>query len=159
MTFPIFWEFQFSLLGILILLSQQKYASDILVKAGMTSCKSCPTPSSMKHPLNPVASLPFAQPQLYRSLVRALQYLTIARPNLSLAVNQACQYMHAPTNDHFALVKRILRFVKGSLSYGLIFHPSSFTLQAFSDSNWAGDLIDRKSTLGYCVYLGSNIIS
>ncbi|XP_028106670.1 uncharacterized protein LOC114305732 [Camellia sinensis] len=67
--------------------------------------------------------------------------------------------MNAPTNGHFALVKRFLQFVKGSLSHGLTFRPSSFVLQAFFDSNWAGDFIDRKSTSGYCVYLGSNIIS
>ena len=122
-------------LGDSYFLSQQKYASDILVKAGMTSCKSCSIPSSMKPPLNPVTSLPFAQPRLYRSLVGALQYLTITRPNLSLAVNQACQYMHAPTNGHFALVKRILRFVKGSLSHGLIFTPSTFDVHGYSNSN------------------------
>ncbi|XP_028103199.1 uncharacterized protein LOC114302382 [Camellia sinensis] len=140
-------------------LSQSKYASDILLKAGMTSCKPCPTPMSMKLVDTPAANLLFHQPQLYRSLVGVLQYLTLTRPDLSFAVNQACQYMHAPTNAHFALLKRILRFVQSSLSHGLTFRPSSFELQAFSDSNWASDTVDRKSTSRYCVFLGSNIIS
>ncbi|XP_028119274.1 uncharacterized protein LOC114316791 [Camellia sinensis] len=125
----------------------------------MTSCKPCPTPMSMKPVLTPAANLPFNQPQLYRSLIGALQYLTLTLLDLSLAVNQACQYMHEPTNAHFALLKRILRFVQGSLSHGLSFCPSSFELQAFSDSNWAGDSVDCKSTSGYCVFLDSNIMS
>ncbi|XP_028117457.1 uncharacterized protein LOC114315089 [Camellia sinensis] len=140
-------------------LSQSKYASDILIKAGMTSCKPCPTSMSMKPVDTPATNLPFRQPQLYRNLVGALQYLTLTRPDLSFAVNQACQYMHEPTNAHFALLKHILRFVQSSLSRGLTFCPSSFELQAFSDLNWAGYTVDRKSTSGYCIFLGSNIIS
>ncbi|XP_028097668.1 uncharacterized protein LOC114297432 [Camellia sinensis] len=140
-------------------LSQSKYASEILLKAGMTSCKPCPTPMSMKPVDTLAANLPFHQPQLYRSLVGALQYLTLTRPDFSFAVNQACQYMHAPTNAYFALLKPILRFVQVSLSHGLTFCPSSFELQVFSDSNWTGDTIDHKSTSGYCVFLGSNLIS
>ncbi|XP_028123292.1 uncharacterized protein LOC114320328 [Camellia sinensis] len=139
-------------------LFQQKYASEILLKVGMTSCEPCNSPISVKPAVTLVSSLRFAQPQLYRSLVGALQYLTITRTDLSLAVNQACQHMHDPTNGNFSIVKRILRFVKGSLSYGLTFSPSSFELQAFSDSNWAGDHLDRRSTSSYCIYLGSNLM-
>ncbi|XP_028122713.1 uncharacterized protein LOC114319850 [Camellia sinensis] len=140
-------------------LSQQKYASEILLKAGMTSCKPCNLPILVRLAVILASSLLFAQSQLYKSLVGALQYLTITRPDLSLVVNQACQHMHDPTNGHFAFAKRILRFVKGSLSHGLTFTPSSFELQVFSDSNWAGDHLDRRSTSGYCIYLGSNLIS
>ncbi|XP_028064205.1 uncharacterized protein LOC114267364 [Camellia sinensis] len=67
--------------------------------------------------------------------------------------------MHAPTNAYFSLVKRILRLIQGTISHGLPFGPSSFELQAFSDCNWAGDASDRKSTSGYCVFIGSNLIS
>lgn len=116
-------------------LSQRKYASEILAKAGMNSCKPCNTPIAVKPSTTALDSLPFHQPELYRSLVGALQYLTITRPDLSLAVNQVCQHMHAPSNGHFAALKQILRFVQGSLSHGLTVQPSSFTLQAFSDSN------------------------
>lgn len=101
----------------------------------------------------------FDNPSLYRSIVGALQYLTITRLDISFTVNQLCQHMHAPTLSHFSAVKRLLRFIKGTLSHGLSYTPSSFDIHAFSDSNWAGDPSDRKSTFGYCVFLGSNLIS
>lgn len=75
-------------------------------------------------------SQPFAQPSLYRSLVGSLQYLTITRPDLSYAVNQACQFMHLSPNAHFQAVKRLLRYVKGTLSHGLSFTPSPCDLSA-----------------------------
>ncbi|XP_019200282.1 PREDICTED: uncharacterized protein LOC109193910 [Ipomoea nil] len=68
--------------------------------------------------------------------------------------------MHSPTTDHWALVKRVLRYIKGTLNYGLRLSPSSSTtIHAFSDSDWAGCPIDRKSMSGFAVYLGSNLIS
>ncbi|XP_028078666.1 uncharacterized protein LOC114280487 [Camellia sinensis] len=140
-------------------LSQHKYAQEIIHKAGMDDCKPCPSPISVKPGLSPTSDLPFANPSLYRTLVGSLQYLTITRPDLSLAVNQACQHMHAPTNGDFAAIKRLLRFVQGTLSHGLTYTPSTFDLHVFSDSNWAGDTLDRKSTSGYCVFLGANLIS
>lgn len=140
-------------------LSQQKYAEDILRKAGLADCKPCPSPISVKPSFPPDSSAPFSDPALYRSLVGALQYLTITRPDISLAVNHSCQHMHAPTIGHFAAVKRLLRFVKGSIGHGLTYSPSSFDVQAYSDSNWAGDVFDRKSTSGYCIFLGSNLVS
>ena len=140
-------------------LSQAKYAAALLTKAGMADCKPCSSPMIVKAVCSTTDSLPFAQPSLYRSLVGGLQYLTITRPDLSFAVNQACQFMHLPTNAHFHAVKRLLRYVKGTLHHGLFFTPSSFALSAFSDSNWASDSLDRRSTSGYCVYLGSNLIS
>ncbi|XP_028112625.1 uncharacterized protein LOC114310743 [Camellia sinensis] len=140
-------------------LFQQKYASELLLKAGMTNCKPCATPTSAKPSLPATDSLPFSQPFLFRSRVGALQYLTITHPGISYAVNQACQHMHALTVAHFSAVKRILRYIKGSLSRGLLFAPGFFHLTAYSDSNWAGDATDRHSTSGYCVFLGSNLIS
>ncbi|XP_028090289.1 uncharacterized protein LOC114290545 [Camellia sinensis] len=140
-------------------LSQPKYATDLLHKAGMLECKPCSTPMAIKPSSSTSDDLPYSQPQLYRSLVGALQYLTITRPDISLAVNHACQHMHVPTIAHFALVKRILRYVKGTLTHGLRFTPGPFTLHAFTDANWAGDSLDRRSTSGFCVFLGPNLIS
>ncbi|XP_028108194.1 uncharacterized protein LOC114307033 [Camellia sinensis] len=140
-------------------LSQTKYAQDILQKAGLADCKPCSSLISIKPTPPPNAAQSFSDPALYRSLVGALQYLTITRPDISFAVNQSCQHMHSPTVGHFAAVKRLLRFVKGTLTHGLSYSPSSFDVHAFSDSNWAGDLLDRKSTSGYCIFLGSNLVS
>ncbi|XP_028095903.1 uncharacterized protein LOC114295809 [Camellia sinensis] len=141
------------------LLSQSKYAKEILLKAGLSSCEPRPSPIAVKPSVLPNASLPFSDPALYRSIVGALQYLTITRPDLSLSVNQACQHMHAPTIEHFAAIKRILRYVQGTITHGLFFSSSTFDVHGYSNSNWAGDVHDRKSTSGYCVFLGSNLVS
>ncbi|XP_019179610.1 PREDICTED: uncharacterized protein LOC109174833 [Ipomoea nil] len=106
------------------------------------------------------SSQPHENPTQYRRIVGALQYLTITRPDLSYAVNRLCQFMHSPTDEHCLLVKRVLRYVKGTLDYGLrISSSASSTIHAFSDSDWAGCPVDRKSTSGYAVFLGDNLIS
>ncbi|XP_042521363.1 uncharacterized mitochondrial protein AtMg00810-like [Macadamia integrifolia] len=101
-----------------------------------------------------------ADPTLYRSIVGALQYVSLTRPDVSFSVNRVFQFMHAPTEDDWALVKRILRYLKQTQSHGLLFGRSAtpFMLQAFSDANWARNGDDRKSTGGYAIYLGSNLI-
>jgi histone deacetylase 1/2 len=96
----------------------------------------------------------------YRSIVGALQYLTLTRPDLSFSVNKLCQYLHAPTTAHWTAVKRILRYIQGTIQLGLKFHRSSSTLlSAFSDADWAGDTDDRCSTGGFAVFFGPNLIS
>lgn len=142
-----------------LFLSQHKYATEILAKAGMTNCKSYASPMATKPSPTDDTMIPFSQPNLYRSVVGALQYLTITRPDVSFAVNHACQFMHSPTVAHFNAVKRLLQYLQGTLHYGLQFSDSSLDLQAYSDSDWAGSVIDRKSTTGYCVFLGSNLVS
>ena len=87
--------------------------------------------------------------------------MTITRPDIAYAINSVSQFLHAPTADHFLAVKRILRYVKGTLHFGLIFHPSivSSTLVAYSDADLAGCLDTRRSTSGYSIYLGNNLVS
>ncbi|XP_028127590.1 uncharacterized protein LOC114324065 [Camellia sinensis] len=139
-------------------LSQHKYATEILAKAGMTDCKSYSSPMALKQN-DPSTDIPFSNHSLYRSIVSALQYLTITHPDISFAVNYACQFMHLPLVSHFAHVKRLLRYLKGTLNLGLYFSPGPLILQANSDSDWAGNSYDRRSTTDYCVFLGSNLIS
>jgi histone deacetylase 1/2 len=96
----------------------------------------------------------------YRSLVGGLQYLTITRPDISYAVNRVCQFLHAPTVSHWSAVKRILRYVRHTSAYGMVVRPTaSYVLSAFSDADWAGSPDDRRSTGGYAVFLGSNLIA
>ncbi|XP_019159710.1 PREDICTED: uncharacterized protein LOC109156327 [Ipomoea nil] len=79
----------------------------------------------------------YDDPTQYRSLAGALQYLTITRPDLSFAANQLCQHMHAPTISHWEQLKRVLRYVKGTVTFGLrIRKSSSKEIHAFSDSDW-----------------------
>jgi hypothetical protein len=99
-------------------------------------------------------------PTEYRSFAGALQYLTLTRPAIQHAVQQACLYMHAPREPHLNLVRRILRYVKGTLDLGLQLHSTpSTSLTAYSDADWAGCPDTRRSTSGYCVYLGDNLVS
>ncbi|XP_019175670.1 PREDICTED: uncharacterized protein LOC109170993 [Ipomoea nil] len=142
-----------------LFLSQQRYMRDILTRASMVDCKPLATPVPVSCPV-PSSVAPYADPTQYRSLAGALQYLTVTRPDLSFAVNQICQHMHSPTTEHWAMLKRVLRYVKGTLHFGLFIRPSSsLAVHAFSDSDWAGDPSDRKSTSGFAVFLGGNLIS
>ncbi|KAK1686644.1 hypothetical protein QYE76_047492 [Lolium multiflorum] len=88
--------------------------------------------------------------------------LTLTRPELQYAVQQVCLHMHAPRDAHWATVKRILRYVCGTMGYGLSLHASPSTstdLIAYSDADWAGCPDTRRSTSGYCVYLSSSLVS
>ena len=92
----------------------------------------------------------FSYPTTFRSLAGALQYLTITRSDLSFSVNSICQLMHAPTEDHFRALKRILRYVKGTPHHGLQLHQqSTHDILTYSDADWAGGPDTRCSTTGY----------
>nr|GEU68497.1 putative zinc finger, CCHC-type [Tanacetum cinerariifolium] len=141
-----------------IFVSQSKYARDILSRAHLLEAKPIATPLSTSTYFTS-QGVPFSDPTLYRSLVGALQYLTITRPDLSYAVNQVSQFLHAPMKDHFQAVKRILCYVKGTLSYGLSFsHVASPLLVGYSDADWARCIETRRSTYGYSIFLGGNLM-
>lgn len=143
-----------------LFLNQHKYAEDLLHTAGMLDCAPMPTPLPLQ--LNNVTGQEelFAQPTYFRSLAGKLQYLTLTRPDIQFAVNFVCQKMHAPTVSDFTVLKRILRYIKGTIDYGISFSSDTdFTLRAYSDSDWAGCTGTRRSTSGFCTFLGSNIIS
>ena len=96
----------------------------------------------------------------YRSIVGGLQYLTITRPDISFAVNRVCQYLHTPRDTHWTAVKRILRYVRLTAAHGLHLRAAlSGILSAFSDADWAGNPDDRRSTGGYAVFFGPNLIA
>jgi histone deacetylase 1/2 len=96
----------------------------------------------------------------YRSLVGGLQYLTMTRPDLSFVVNKVCQYLHEPRTPHMSAVKDILRYVRYTIDSGLQFSSTtSSLLSAFSDADWAGSLDDRRSTGGYAIFYGGNLIA
>lgn len=145
-----------------LLLTQEKYATDLLDKVGMRHCKSAPTPLSSSEQLSLTAGTPLGSEDntQFRSIVGALQYLTLTRPDLSFSVNKICQYLHAPTTDHWTAAKRILRYVKDTSKLGITFaRSSSNLLSAFSDADWAGDIDDRRSTGGFTIFVGPNLVS
>ena len=141
-------------------LMQRKYVTDLLTKANMLHTKpvATPLPTSLKLLLN--SGEPLADPGEYRWLVGSPQYLALTRPDISYAVNRLSQFMHRPTSEHWQAVKRVLRYLSGTLSHGIFLrkqHTSS--LHAYSDADWAGDSDDYVSTNAYIIYLGSQPIS
>jgi hypothetical protein len=97
---------------------------------------------------------------LYRSVVSALQYSTLTRLDLSFVVKRVCQFLHYPTTVHWERVKRILSYVKGTSQHGIKFViSSSLLLSRFLDADWAGCPNDQRSTGGFAIFLGPNIIS
>ncbi|XP_071729075.1 uncharacterized mitochondrial protein AtMg00810-like [Rutidosis leptorrhynchoides] len=140
-------------------LSQQKYALDILDRADMINCKPYLTPVDTQSKLEPNGP-PIADPTLYRSLAVALQYLTFTRPDITYVVQQLCMYMHDPWEPHFAALKLVLCYLRGSVNNGLQLYASSTTkLIYYSDAAWGGCPDTRRSTFGYCVFLGDNLLS
>jgi histone deacetylase 1/2 len=145
-----------------IVLTQEKYAMDVLKRVNMSDCKAVNTPLSISEKLSAHEGNPFGPEDStrYRSLVGALQYLTLTRPDLSFSVNKVCQYLHAPTTKHWAAAKRILRYLKHTVKLGLkISKSNSLLVSAFSDADWAGCLDDRRSTGGFAVFIGPNLVS
>ncbi|PKU79621.1 Retrovirus-related Pol polyprotein from transposon TNT 1-94 [Dendrobium catenatum] len=139
-------------------LCQSHYAQDLLASAGFTECKPATSPASSCPPSS-FDNQPFADPKLFRKLAGSLQYLSITRPDIAFATNFVCQHMHQPRNDDFLALKRILRYLKGSLNYGLPLKTVSIQLRSYTDADWAANTEDRKSISGFCTFLGPNLVS
>nr|CAN75996.1 hypothetical protein VITISV_022989 [Vitis vinifera] len=140
-------------------LSQTKYIKDLLCKAKMQFSESSNTPMTSGLKLSAYRSDPIENERLYRNIVGALQYVTITRLKISYCVNRVCQFMQNPLESHWKAVKRILRYLSGTLDYGLHLRRSSqLNLVGFCDADWATDLDDKRSTSGYCVFLGENLV-
>ncbi|KAL5543508.1 hypothetical protein UlMin_007292, partial [Ulmus minor] len=96
----------------------------------------------------------------YRSIVGGLQYVTITRLEIAYCVNKVCQFMQNPLDLHWKAVKRILRYLKGTSEEGILLKRSeTLNLTGFCDADWGNDLCDRRSTTGYCIFLGRNVVS
>ncbi|KAK3010459.1 hypothetical protein RJ639_010668 [Escallonia herrerae] len=142
------------------LLSQTKYANDILSRAKLTEVKVVDTPLELNVKLCLTDSTPLDDATLYRQIVGSLVYLTITRPDVAYAVHVVSQFVSAPRSVHWSAVVHILRYIHGTLSRGLLISSSpDLTLSAYSDADWAGDVSDRRSTTGFCIFLGDFLIS
>ncbi|XP_015952544.1 uncharacterized mitochondrial protein AtMg00810-like [Arachis duranensis] len=138
-------------------LSQAKYASDLLARAGITDSRTESTPLEPNVRFTHMNGTVLDNPTLYQQLVRGLIYLTVTRPDIAYPVHVLSQFLSAPRTN--ATVLRILCYIKGTLFQGLYFSAhSSSSLLAYSDADWAGDPTDRRSTTGYCLFLGDSLI-
>ncbi|XP_020685984.1 uncharacterized protein LOC110102139 [Dendrobium catenatum] len=140
-------------------LSQSKYAFSILTLADLTRCNPLANPSCTKNPSTFNVEPFLADPALYRRITGSLQYLTLTRPNIAFSVNMLSQHMHDPQPSNIYMLKRLLQYIKGTLNFGLPITKTNLNLKSFSDADWAGDPITRRSTSGYCSFLGDTLIS
>jgi hypothetical protein len=103
---------------------------------------------------------PVADPTDYRSIAGALKYLIFTRPDITYAIQQVCLHMHDPREPHLTVMKRILRYLRGTLDFGLLLRrPSTTELRVYTDADWAGCPDTRQSTSGYVVFLGDSLVS
>ncbi|RLM60750.1 putative mitochondrial protein [Panicum miliaceum] len=141
-------------------LSQAQYATELLERAGMSNCKPASTLADTKPKTSSTDGTPIQDASSYRSMAGALQYPTITRPDIAYAVQQLCLHMHAPRDCHSAMLKRVLRYIKGMTIHGLQLHASSTpSITAYSDADWAGCPDIRRSRSGFCVFVGDSLVS
>ena len=140
-------------------LRQTKYICDLLDRTHMAGAKPLALPTVASTKLSSTNGELLSDPSTYRHIIGALQYCTITRPDISYAVNQLCQYMHQPRTPHWQAMKRVLRYLKGSVNHGLFYTPSPLQLHTYCNSDWAGNPDDKRSTSGYGVFLGRNLVS
>jgi hypothetical protein len=132
-----------------LLLTQEKYVSDLLKRVGMSNFKSVATPLSTSEKLSVHEGTPLGANDAtnYRSVVGALQYLTLTRPDIAFPVNKVCQFLHAPTTVHWSAVKRIVGYIKQTTKLGIkIQRSDSAIVSAISDADLTGSIDDRRST-------------
>ena len=142
-----------------ILLSQRKYVLDLLSKTGKLGVKPCSSPMVPGIHLTRKGET-FENLERYRRLVRKLNYFTITRPDIVHSVSVVSQCMSSPTIDHWAIVEQILCYLKGASGRGNLYDNHGHNrLECFTDADWAESKEDRKSTLGYCVFVGRNLVS
>ncbi|KAK9083836.1 hypothetical protein Scep_030307 [Stephania cephalantha] len=126
----------------------------------MSNAKSVETLAVMGKQLYSDASPPFHDIFLYRSLLGGLQYVVNTRPDIAFVVNKLSQYQQSPSILHWQALKRVLRYLKGTSQFGISFRPGNkLVLTGYSDADWTSFPDDRKSTAGYAVYFGSNLVS
>jgi hypothetical protein len=125
----------------------------------MTDCKSAPTPFLSEVKLEDGGETPLVDNTLYRQLVGSLLYLTHSIPYLSYVLGAVFRFMQELHELHWKFAKCILRYVQGTITFGIHYAAdSTLDLIGFTDSDWDGDSIDRKSTYGYSLSLGSGPI-
>lgn len=98
---------------------------------------------------------------LYRSIIGELRYLVYTRPDIAYSVGVLSRYMEKPTVLHYNALKRVLRYIKGTAEYGLVYlqGTGNYLLSGYSDSDHAGSVDDRKSTTGMAFYLNENLVT
>ncbi|KAK9071706.1 hypothetical protein SSX86_008135 [Deinandra increscens subsp. villosa] len=143
-----------------IFLNQSKYIQDMLKRFDMQSVSTSRTPISTSHKLHSDLSGKPVDVHLYREMIGSLLYLTASRPDIMFSVCLCYRYQCQPKESHMLAVKRIFRYLKGQPKLGLWYPKNSdFSFKAYTDSDYAGCNLDKKSTSGGCQFLGERLVS
>ncbi|KAL5564205.1 hypothetical protein UlMin_027369 [Ulmus minor] len=143
-----------------IFISQKKYVREILDMFQMKNCNSVNTPTEFGLKLNKDHEGKKVDGTLYKQIVGSLMYLTATRPDIMYSVSLISRYMENPTEMHLLAAKRILRYLQGTKEFGLFYKKGEKSdLIGFTNSDYARDQDDRKSTSGYVFILGSGAVS
>ena len=140
--------------------SQRKYVLDLLAETGNSACKLVDTPIEVNHGLTIYPDQVPTNKERYQRLVGKLIYLTHTRPDISYAVSAVSQFMHNPSDRHMGAVNRILAYLKSSPGKGIMFSKHGhLDIMGYTDSDFAGSKLDRKSTSGYVSFVGGNLVT
>ncbi|GJR74098.1 uncharacterized mitochondrial protein-like protein [Tanacetum coccineum] len=143
-----------------IFISQDKYVAEILKKFDFANVKTASTPIETQKPLVKDEEASDVDVHLYRSMIGSLMYLTASRPDIMFAVCACSRFQVTPKSSHLSTVKRIFRYLTGKPKLGLWYpRVSLFDLESYSDSDYVGVNLNRKSTIGGCQFLGRRLIS
>ncbi|XP_068343981.1 uncharacterized mitochondrial protein AtMg00810-like [Pyrus communis] len=143
-----------------IFITQKKYAKTLLEKFKMVGCKPVATPLVVNEKFQRYDGSGDADESMYRSLVGSLLYLTATRPDIMYAASLLSRFMHKPTCIHYGAAKRILRYIQGTLDFGIMYESNvESKLYGLCDSDWGGSVDDLKSTFGYTFTLGTGVFS
>jgi hypothetical protein len=141
-------------------ISQTKYIQDILTKFGMKDAKPIKTPMGTNGRLDLDTGGMSVDQKVYRSIIGSLLYLCASRPDIMLSVCMCARFQADPKEVHLRDVKRIMRYLVYTPKFGLWYPKgSTFDLIGYSDADWVGCKIDRKSTSGTCQFLGRSLVS
>jgi hypothetical protein len=132
-------------------LAKENIQIEILQRFRMMDYKSMATPMVTGMKILSDSSSDLVDPMMYRQLIRSLMYLVNTRPSICFAVNTLSQYMVEPRHVHWIVAKHVLRYLHGTIGYGLRYVLDGYVkLQGYTNSDWAGSAVDRKSTSGCC---------
>ena len=142
------------------MISQQKYLRELIKKYGLDSAKPYDTPIATGTKLDLDKLGKSVDATMYRGMIGSLLYLTASRPDIMFAMGLCARFQSDPKESHVKAVKRIIRYLKGTPDLALLYpRGTNFDLVGYTDADWAGDQVDRKSISGMAHFLGPCLIS
>ena len=143
-----------------IYINEANYARNLVKRFGLDKAAHARTPMAANAKLTNDPSGEFVDVALYKSMIGCLLYLTASRPNIAFSVSVCSKFQSNSKVSHLNAIIRIIKYVSGTCDYGLFYSKeSNLSLTGFSDSDWADNADDRKSTTGGCFYVGANLVA